>query len=140
MEDDVRCFVGFALFEGFAAAEDYADSAIECGFGLFRYEIVCLLDDRSPFTVPKNRPRNTAIFQLANGDLAGESAIGLIEDVLCGDFDALAKVLAGEEQVEGGRGDDDFGFGIAGGVVEVRDDFFDLGDCAVPATSYGGLR
>ena len=49
-----------------------------------------------------------------------------------GDFDSLAQVLAREEEVEGWWGDDDFGFGVAGGGVEVGDNGFDCGDVAVP--------
>jgi hypothetical protein len=44
---------------------------------------------------------------LVDGDFAREGAVGLVEDVLGGDFDALAKVFAGEEEVEGRWGDDD---------------------------------
>lgn len=69
---------------------------------------------------------------MGNADLAGEGSIGLVEDILGGDFDAFAEVFAGEEEVESGRGDDDFGVAVAGGVVEVVDDFFYAVDCAVP--------
>jgi hypothetical protein len=51
---------------------------------------------------------------------------------LCGDFDPGAEVFTGEEEVEGGRGDDDFGVRVAGGGVEVRDDGFYGVECAVP--------
>jgi hypothetical protein len=51
---------------------------------------------------------------------------------LGGDFDSLAEVFAGEEEVERGRGDNDFGVGVAGGFVEVGDDFFYALDVAVP--------
>lgn len=82
----------------------------------------------------QHRPRDIAIFQLANADLASESTVGFIKDVLGRDFDTLLQVLAGEEEVEGWRGDDDFGVGVAFGVVEVGDDFFDCGDVAVPVS------
>jgi len=55
-----------------------------------------------------NRPRNRAILQLIDADLAREGAVRLVEDVLRRDFDALAEVLAAEEEVEGWWGDDDF--------------------------------
>jgi hypothetical protein len=45
---------------------------------------------------------------LVDADLAGEGAVGLVEDVLCSNFEACAEVFAGEEEVEGWRGDDDF--------------------------------
>jgi hypothetical protein len=45
-------------------------------------------------------------------------------------------VFTGEEEVEGGRGDDDFGVRVAGGRVEVRDNGFYGVDCAVPVFVY----
>lgn len=79
-------------------------------------------------------PGDVAVLELVDGDLAGEGAVGLVEDVLGGDFDALAEVLAGDEQVEGWRGDDDFGVGVAFGVIEALDDVFDGLDRAVPGS------
>jgi hypothetical protein len=83
--------------------------------------------------VPEDRPRDVAVFELGDGDFAGEGAVGAVEDVLGCDFDARAQVLAGQEEVEGGWGDDDFGLAVAGGFVEVVDDVFYGVDCAVPS-------
>lgn len=52
-------------------------------------------------------PGDAALLELVDRDLTGESTVGLVEDVLGGDLETLAEVLAGEEKVEGGRGDDD---------------------------------
>ena len=52
-------------------------------------------------------PGYAAVFELVDADLASEGAIGLVEDVLRGDFEALAEVFAGEEEVERWWGDDD---------------------------------
>jgi len=41
-------------------------------------------------------------------------------------------VLAGEEEVEGGRGDDDLGVGVDLGVVELVDNVLDRLNGAVP--------
>jgi hypothetical protein len=57
--------------------------------------------------VAEDRPGDTAVFELFGRDLTGESTVGLVEDVLCGDFDALAEVLACQEEVEGWWCDDD---------------------------------
>ena len=70
-------------------------------------------------------PGDVGVLELLNGDFTGEGAIGLVEDVLGRDFDSGAEVLAGEEEVEGWRGDDDFGVGVDLSVVEVLDDGFD---------------
>jgi hypothetical protein len=74
--------------------------------------------------VAQDGPRDVAVFELGDGDFAREGAVGSVEDVLGRDFDARAQVLAGQEEVERGRGDDDFGVGVAGGLVEVVDDIF----------------
>ena len=55
----------------------------------------------------ENRPCDAAVLELVGRDLAGEGAAGLVEDVLRGDFEAGAQMLAGKEEVEGWRGDDD---------------------------------
>ena len=44
-------------------------------------------------------------------------------------------MFAGEEEVESWRRDYDFGVGVDFGVVEVRDDFLDLGDGSIPVLS-----
>jgi hypothetical protein len=61
--------------------------------------------------VPEQCPGNTRVIQLVDADLAGEGTVGLVEDVLRGDFEAGTEVLASEEEVEGWRGDDDFCMG-----------------------------
>jgi hypothetical protein len=41
-----------------------------------------------------------------DGDLAREGAIGLVEDILGGNANALLCAFADEEEVDGGRGND----------------------------------
>lgn len=53
-------------------------------------------------------PGDVGIFKLVDRDFTGEGAVGLVEDVLGGDFEAGLEVFAGEEEVEGWWGDDDF--------------------------------
>ena len=86
--------------------------------------------------MPQHGPRDTAIFELGDADFAREGSVGFVEDVLGRDFDPGAQVFAGEEEVEGWWGYDDFGVRVAGGVVEVGDDLFYAVDCAIP--EYGG--
>ena len=59
-----------------------------------------------------DRPCDVRVFELVDGDLAREGAVGAVEDVLGCDFDFGIEVLAREEEVEGWRGDDDFGVGV----------------------------
>lgn len=58
--------------------------------------------------MPCKCPCDPAIFQLLGTDLASVGTIGLVENVLSGDFDLFAEVFAGEEEVQSRWGDDDF--------------------------------
>jgi hypothetical protein len=57
--------------------------------------------------VTDESPGDAGLLQLVDRDLACECAIGLVEDVLGGDFEALAEVLARGEKVEGWGSNDD---------------------------------
>ncbi len=54
----------------------------------------------------EDRPGDTAVLELGYANLTGESAIGLVKDVLGGDMDVRAQVLADEKEVQGRRGND----------------------------------
>lgn len=62
--------------------------------------LVPLGEDDSSFTVARQGPGDSAILQLLCTDLACEGAIGLIENVLGGHFDALAKGLSSRQEVK----------------------------------------
>jgi len=130
--DDLHGLAGLALLEGLAAAQDDADAAVNGGLGLVGDEGVGLLEDDAALAVAEEGPGDVGVLELGDGDLAGEGAVGLVEDVLGGDLDALAGVLAGEEEVEGGRGDDDLGVGVDLGIVELVDNVGDRLNGAVP--------
>jgi hypothetical protein len=50
---------------------------------------------------------DAGILQLRDGDLAGEGAVGLVEDVLGSNLDILClEVLTDVQKVDGGRGND----------------------------------
>jgi hypothetical protein len=53
--------------------------------------------------------------------LAREGSIGLVEDILRRERDAGVGDAVGELQVDGRRGDDDFGGGVEFGAIEVLD-------------------
>jgi len=57
--------------------------------------------------VTKDSPGDAAVLELLSRDLAGEGTVRLVEDVLRRDLDALAEVLACEEEVERWWCDDD---------------------------------
>jgi hypothetical protein len=97
----------FTLLEALTAAQNHADAAVKRCLGLGRNELVVFLQDDAALRVANERPCDAAVLELLGGDLAREGAAGLVEDVLCGDFEALAEVLTGEEEVEGWRRDDD---------------------------------
>lgn len=56
--------------------------------------------------MPRQCPSNATILQLLRTNLAGEGTIGLVKNILCRDFDALAEVFAGKEEIESCWGDD----------------------------------
>lgn len=69
--------------------------------------MIILSQQLSPLTVSEDTPRDPTVQQLRDADLARERAIRLVEDVLRGDLDALAQILAREEQIKRGRAYDD---------------------------------
>lgn len=92
--DGLACL---ALLQALTAAQNNAETAINGSLGLACNESIVFLEDDSPLGVADEGPCDAALLQLLSGDLAGESAIGLVEDVLGSDFDALAEVLACKE-------------------------------------------
>lgn len=98
----------------------------------------------------KNRPSDTAIPELVHANLAGESAIGLVEDILSGDFNSSSQMLAGKKQIEGRGSNDDLyiqsafqsgiladglhltGIGIEFGLVDIVHNVPNGLDSAVP--------
>jgi hypothetical protein len=95
------------LLQAFSTAKNNAQSTVKSSLGLAGDEIVRLLQNNAALRVPEDRPCDTTLFELVNGDLAGEGTVRLVEDVLRGYFKAGAEVLAREEEVEGGGCDDD---------------------------------
>ncbi len=95
------------LLQRLAAAQDHVDAALERGLGLGGDELVVLLEDDATFAVAQEGPGDGRVLELADGNLPREGPVGAVKDVLGGDFDAGAEVLAGEEEVEGWRRDDD---------------------------------
>jgi hypothetical protein len=96
-----------ALLERLAAAQNDAQPAVKRGLGLGGDEGVVFGEEDTALAVAQDRPGDAAVLELVDADLACEGAVGLVEDVLGGDFDAFAEVLAGEEEIERGWGDDD---------------------------------
>lgn len=69
-----------------------------------------------------NSPVNLSILELLNADFAGESTVGLVEDVLGGNANLGVGSLAGKEEVEGRGGDDDLDGRVELGLIEVLND------------------
>lgn len=130
--DDVIGLARLALLKRLAAAENDGQAGGQSVGGLGGDERVALREDGAAFRVAEDGPRDARVEKLRGGDLAREGTVGSIKDVLCRDFKAGTEVLAGEEEVEGRRSDDDFGLVRELGVVQMRDNVLDLGDGAVP--------
>lgn len=96
-----------ALLERLAAAEDDADILVKGVLSLGGDKGVVLLEDDAALGVADQGPSDVGVLELGGGDLAGVGALVLVEDVLGGNRDFLAELGAGEEEVEGRRGDDD---------------------------------
>jgi hypothetical protein len=105
--DDGDGLALLALLEGLTAAQDNADVLVEGVLGLGGDEGVGLLEDDAALGVPDQGPADVGVLELGGGDLASVGALVLVEDVLGGDLDFLAQLGACEEEVDGGRGDDD---------------------------------
>lgn len=85
-------------------------------------------------------PVDVGVLELINANLSGESAIGLVEDILSSNAELLVGELAGEGEVEGRRRDDDLGGGIELSGVEVVNDGLDGLSRAVPGRYVSGIR
>ena len=105
--DNVDGGAGLPLLETLTAAQNNADATVEGSLGLAGNEGVVLLQDGATLGVTDEGPCDTAVLQLLGRDLTGESTVGLVVDVLGGDLDTLAEVLAGKEKVESRRSNND---------------------------------
>jgi hypothetical protein len=105
--DNVDGGAGLPLLEALTAAQDDADTAVERSLGLAGDEGVVLLQDGAALGVAEDGPCDAAVLELLGGDLTGEGTVGLVVDVLSGDLETLAEVLAGQKEVERGGSNDD---------------------------------
>jgi hypothetical protein len=136
--DDLDCLAGLALLKGLATAPDDANAAIGGVLGLGGDDGVRVAEVGAALGVAQDGPGDVAVLELGDRDLAGEGAVGLVEDVLGSDFDARAEVLADQEEVERWRGDDNLGVGVQLSLVQVLDNGLDGLDVTIPAGVTGG--
>jgi len=95
------------LLQALAAAQNHTKTVVGSCLCLVGNEVVVLLEDLATLRVSDQGPGDAAVLELLSRDLAGEGSVGLVEDVLRCDLEALAEVLACEEEVEGWGCDDD---------------------------------
>ena len=107
LADDLDGLARLALLEGLTAAPDDADAVVGGVLGLGGDELVGLLEDGAALGVAQDGPVDLAVDELGDGQLAGEGTVGLVVDVLGGDANFGAEVLANKDQVDGAGGDDD---------------------------------
>lgn len=107
LADDLNGGAGLALLEALTAAPDGADAVLGGVLGLGRNDLVGLAEDGAALRVAEDGPVDVAILELGDADLAGEGTVGLVEDVLGGNLDVLAELVADELEVDCRRGDDD---------------------------------
>lgn len=106
LADNLNGLASLTLLEALTAAPDNTDAVLGGVLGLGGNNIVRLAEDGAALRVAENGPVDVGISKLADGELAGESTVGLVVDILGGDLDFLAEGLAGRDEVKGGRGDD----------------------------------
>jgi hypothetical protein len=104
--DNVDGGTGLTLLEALTAAQNHAEVGVKRSLGLVGDDLVGLAQDGAALRVAEDGPGDAAVLELRGRDLASEGTVGLVVDVLGGNLEALAEVLAGGEQVEG-RGSDD---------------------------------
>lgn len=107
VDDDLDGLAGLPLLQALAAAQDDAETAVDGSLGLVGDGHIVLLQDDPALRVAEDGPGDAGVLELLNGDLAGEGAVGLVVDVLGGDLETLAQVLAGQLQVQRRRSNDD---------------------------------
>lgn len=78
------------LLQALTAAQNHTETAVHRRLCLAGNEVVVLLEDLTTLRVAKDSPGDTAVLELFSRDLAGEGSVGLVEDVLRRDLDALA--------------------------------------------------
>lgn len=98
---------GLTLLEALTAAPDDADAVLSGVLGLGGDNLVGLLEDGAALGVAKDGPVDVAVLELGDRNFASESTARLVEDVLCGDFDAGAEGVTDELEVESGRRNND---------------------------------
>jgi hypothetical protein len=95
------------LLQALTAAQNHTETVVGGCLCLASDEVVVLLEDLATLRVTEDGPGDTAVLELFRRDLTGKGTVGLVEDVLRRDFEALAEMLACEEEVEGWGRDDD---------------------------------
>lgn len=85
-----------AHLETLSAAQNDAQSTVKCSFCLGSHKCVVFLQNNSSLRVSQDSPGDTAVLELVDTNLASEGTVGLIKDVLRGNFETFAEMLAGE--------------------------------------------
>lgn len=104
--DDLDGLTLLALLERLSAAEDDVDVLVKGGLGLGGDKLVILANDGAALRVADQGPVDVGVLELVGGDLAGESSLVLVVDVLGGDSDLRLGLRAGKGQVNCWWGND----------------------------------
>jgi hypothetical protein len=107
LRDKVDGLASLTGLESLAAAPDDLEAVLGGVLGLGGDGLVGLAEDLTTLRVAEDDPVDVAVLELGDRDLAGESTVGLVEDVLGGDLDVLAEGLTDEREVDGRRRDND---------------------------------
>jgi hypothetical protein len=123
--DKLNGLASLTGLEGLAAAPDDLEAVLSGVLGLGGDDLVRLAEDGSALGVAEDGPVDLTVLELGDGDLASESTVRLVVDVLGGNLDILAESVADEREVEGRRRDNDLSVLVEVSVVEVVDNLLD---------------
>lgn len=105
--DDGDGVAGLTLLEALTAAPDDAEAVGGGILGLGGNNLVRLAEDGTALRVSEDGPVDLGVGELGNGKLTSEGTIGLVVDVLGGDFDLGANLLTDRDEVESAGSNDD---------------------------------
>jgi hypothetical protein len=98
--------VRLTLLQALTTAKNDTQATIDSRFGLACNKLIVFLENDSSLRVSQDGPGNTTLLQLIDRYLTREGAVGLVINVLGGNFEALTEVLASKEEIERRWGDD----------------------------------
>ena len=98
-----------------------------------------ILSENSPaLAMAGQSPLDLGILKLRDTEFTGVGTVRLVEDILGRNSNVVVGQLAGQQEVNRGRGDDNLGVGVEFGRIEVLDNAGDTIYGTIPAAARRG--